>query len=101
MSCRHVFDKASQRLQHVRQRLSSAWFGKERDEVHGMALAHGHADLRIALEAADAGTMPGSRVEHDHGGPVRTVAALLAERLADARDAQQGVVDRPIEMPSI
>ena len=51
-----------------------------------------HADLRIVLEAADAGAVAAARVD-DHVG-----AALGIHRHALGRnDAQQRVVDRPLE----
>ena len=48
--------------------LSGHRLGHKADEVAGMAGLHGHADLAIGLEAANAGAMPGTRVE-DHEGP--------------------------------
>ena len=38
--------------------------GREADEVAGMAGLHGHADLAVGLEAADAGAVSGARIDH-------------------------------------
>jgi hypothetical protein len=65
-----------------------------------MAFEQRHADFGIALEAADAGTMPGARVDHDHR--CGALAHVLLECVgAAARDAQQPVVRRRIEIPSV
>ena len=46
------------RRTHVEQRLTETGFLEEHDEVHRMPRAQRHADLRIVLEAADAGAVP-------------------------------------------
>src|SRR5690242_18064103 len=47
---------------HVHKRLARLRLGEEDDEIHRMAFAQRHADLRVVLEAADAGAMAGARI---------------------------------------
>ena len=92
MKLAHAMHELALGVAHVEQRLSRLGIREEDDEVHGMAFVQRHADLRIVLEAADAGTVAAARVD-DH---VR--AALGIDRHALRRnDAQQRVVDRTLE----
>ena len=53
------------RLADVEQRLARLGIAEEDDEVDRVALAQRDADLRIVLEAADAGAVARARVD-DH-----------------------------------
>jgi hypothetical protein len=48
---------------HVEQGLAGLGLLEEHDEINGMTCTQGNADLRIVLEAADAGTVPGARID--------------------------------------
>jgi len=70
--------------------------GQEPDEVAGMARLHGDADFTVGLEAADAGTMTGARVDHDEG------PALEVDLHPFGRDdANQCVVDRLFQLAAV
>ncbi len=60
--------------------------GQEADEIAGMAGLERDADLAVGLEAADAGTMPGARVDDDERPPRRI--DLDARRRNDPRPAR-------------
>ena len=82
----HAVHELALGVAHVEQRLSRLGIREEDDEVDRVACVQRHADLRIVLEAADAGAVAAARVD-DHVG-----AALgdrpsrpSAERCAAAR----------------
>ncbi|MNR07637.1 hypothetical protein D3C85_1237650 [compost metagenome] len=77
---------------HVEQALARLGFAEEDHEIHRMPRTQGHADLGVVLEAADAWAVPGARVEDQVGAP-RRVHLDPGRR----HDAQQRVVDRPLE----
>jgi hypothetical protein len=64
----------------VRERLLGTGFGIEDDEVHGVARAQRHADLRVFLEASDAGAVAGARID-DHERPLGLVDLDVARRM--------------------
>ena len=96
----YLRDEASQRMEHVRERLARAGLREEDHEIHRMAFVHGDPDLGVPLETADAGTMSRARVDHDHGsrGFVDTV---LEAGITHRRDAEQRVVGGSLEGPGI
>ena len=57
-----------------------------------MTGAHRHAELAVGLEAADAGTVAGARVDHDEG-----TLARVDDHAGRRLDADQPVVDRAFE----
>jgi len=88
----HAMNEVTLGVAHVEQRLSRFGIREEDHEVHGVAFLQCHPDLRIVLEAADAGAMAAARVD-DHEG-----AALGIDRHPLRRnDAHQRVIDRPFE----
>ena len=97
---RHVLDKLAKRRQHVRQGLAGAWFREEDDEVDRVAHVKGDADLGVALEAADAGTMARARVDDDDRRLCR-IDAVVPALVSHLRDAQQCVVGRPLELARV
>jgi hypothetical protein len=65
-------------------------------EVHGVAFAQRHADLRIVLETADAGTVTAARID-DHVRPAVGVDRDPFRR----NDAQERIVDGTRERASV
>ena len=61
-----------------------------------MAFGEGHADFRIALEAPNARSVTGTRVDDDDGGCIRPNLSLQVVG-ATARDTEQGIVGRALE----
>ena len=100
VALRHVFDETSQRMQHIRQRLTRCRFGKENNEVDRMAFVHSHADFGVVFEAADAGAVAGARIDHDHGRLVE-VDAVVPAVFTDLRDAQQCIVGRAFKFACV
>ena len=77
---------------HVGERLRARRVGGEDAEVDRVPAVQRDADLALALEAADAGAVPGARIDDDVGAGVR------AQRHARGRaDRHQRIVDRPLE----
>jgi hypothetical protein len=97
---RHLPDETSQRVQHVGQCLSAHGLRKKHHEVDGVPLAQRDADLGIALESADAGSVARPRIQDDHRRLV-PVDTRLAAILADLGDAQQRIVGRALEAARI
>ena len=81
---------------HVEQRLAGLGLAEEDHEIDRMALAQRDADLRVVLEAADAGAVAGARVDDDVGAPLRIDRHALRRH-----DAHQRVVDRPLERAAV
>ena len=73
----------------VEDGLAGHRLGQEADEVGRMAGLHGHADLAVGLEAADAGTVAGARVDDDERALLRIDLDTLGRD-----DAGEHVVDR-------
>lgn len=93
-------DEGGECLDDGAHRLPFDRLGVENDEVNRMAFEQCHADLGVALEAADSGAVPGARV--DHHDRRRALAHVLLERIgATARDPQQPVVGRCREVVPI
>ena len=63
----HLLHELLLRLADVEQRLAGLGIAEEDDEVHRMAGAQRDADLRVVLEAADAGPVAGARIDDDVG----------------------------------
>ena len=61
-----------------------------------MAGLERHADLAVGLEAADAGAMPGARIDDDER-PARRIDFDALRR----NDPHQRVVDRPLERAAV
>ena len=55
-----------------------------------------HADLAVGLEAADAGTVSGARIDHDER-PARRIDLDAGRR----HDPRQAVIDRPFQRAAI
>ena len=73
----------------VEQRLPGLGLAEEDHEVDRMALAQRDAYLRVVLEAADAGTVAGARVDDHVGTPLGIDVTPFGRD-----DAHQRVVDR-------
>ena len=76
--------------------LSGHRLGQEADEIAGMAGSHRHADLAVGLEAADAGAVPGTRID-DHERP-RGLTNLDSCR---RHDPNEGIIDRTLQRAAI
>ena len=88
MKLAHVAHEPLLGLADVEHRLPRLGVAEEDDEVDGMAVAQGDADLRIVLEAADARAVARARVD-DH---VRAALRVDGDALR-RHDAHQRVVD--------
>ena len=96
MQLAHLAHELLLRLADVEQRLARLGIAEEDDEVDRVALAQRDADLRIVLEAADAGAVARARVDDD----VRTPLGIDGHALG-RDDAHQRVVDRPRERAAV
>src|SRR6202008_2629627 len=90
------FEKRALGASDILDRLSRHWLRHEADEIAGMACFHGDANLAVGLEAADARTMTGARVDHNEGAP-RGIDLNSRRRL----DAHQAIIHRPRQIPPI
>ena len=92
----HAMHELPLRVADIQHGLLRLRLREEDHEIDRVAVAQRHADLRVVLEPADAGAVPGARVDDD----VR--AALRIDRHALRRDdAHQRVVDRALERPPV
>ena len=96
MQLAHLAHELLLRLAHVEQRLAGLGIAEEDDEVDRVALAQRHADLRVVLEAADAGAVAGTRIDDD----VRTPLGVDGHALG-RNDAHQRIVDRALELAAV
>src|SRR5262245_19517563 len=71
-------------------------FRQEADEIAGMARLHGHANLAVRLEAADAGTMTGAWVDHDERPALHVDLDALGRD-----DADQRIIDRLFQLAAV
>jgi hypothetical protein len=94
----HRLDEFRLGMQDVLDRLPGDGLGQEADEIARVAGLQRDADLAVGLEAADAGTVARTRIDHDE----RHLAAILNFRRAFGRDnADERIVDRALEPPSV
>ncbi len=70
--------------------------GQEADEVAGVAGFHGHAYFAIRLEAADAWSVSGARIDDDERPGLRVDLHVFGRI-----DADEHVIDRPFEGAAI
>ncbi|MCE3250881.1 MAG: hypothetical protein K0R41_4706, partial [Geminicoccaceae bacterium] len=96
MQLAHLADEQDLGAADVLDRLPGLGLREEGHEVDRMARPHRHADLALLLEAADAGAMPGARVD-DHERPLRRIAGLAPPGL----DAHERVVHRSLELTTV
>ena len=85
----HFLQEGRLGVDDVLDGLARHWLGREADEVGRVAGAHGHAQFAVGLEAADAGAVAGTRIDH-HEGALARIDGHALRRL----DAHQQVVDR-------
>ncbi len=83
-------------LADVRERLPGLGMAREDDKVDRVSSAQRAADLALVLEAADARSVAGARVDDDVG-----TASFPLQRALWRNDAHQGVVDRPRELGAV
>ena len=88
--------KSAFRAGDILDRLPRHRLGHESDEVAGMAGLHRDADLAVGLEAADARTVAGARVDHDER-PAGRVDLDAARRL----DAHQSIIHRSLQVAAV
>ena len=100
MTPRDLVNESPQRMQDIGKRLPGAGFGIEDDEIGRMSFMQRHADLGIAFETANAGTMPSTRIEDDHWAG-RLVDAFFHPLAARSSDPQQGIVRRVLEATGV
>ena len=100
MQFRYVLDEPPQCREHVSQGLTRARLGKEDHKVDRMADMEGDADFGVALEAADAGAVPGARINDDDRRLCR-VDTVVPALVASLRDTQQGIVGGLLELARI
>jgi hypothetical protein len=70
--------------------------GDESDEIAGMSRLERNADLAVSLEAADARSMPGARIDDDERAAGRVGRDALWRD-----DAHEAVIDRPLELAAV
>ena len=92
----HLLHELLLGIADVEKRLPRLGIAEEDHEVDGVPLAQRDADLRIVLEAADAGAVAGARID-DHVGPALRVDLHALRR----DDSHQRVVDGPGELASV
>ena len=61
----HFFQKDGLGLDDVLDGLARHGLWQKADEIAGVAGFERHADLAVGLEAADPGSVPGARIDHD------------------------------------
>ena len=86
------FQKDRLRMRDIAERLARHRIRKEADEIAGMPGLEGNADLAVGLEAADAGAMPGARIDDDEG-PAERIDLDPCRR----NDPHERIVHRPLE----
>ena len=89
MTGRHLLDKAGLRFAHILDRLSGHRVRQETDEITGMARRQCDADFAVVLHAANAGAVPGTRVEDD-----KRPLARVDRSACPRNNPHQGVIDR-------
>jgi hypothetical protein len=70
--------------------------GQEPDEITGVPGLHGDTDFAIGLEAANAGTMAGARINHDE----RSTPRINLDALR-GNDPHKRVIDRLLEISAV
>ena len=88
----HSFQEGGLGPHHVLDRLAWHRVWDESDKVAGVAGAEGSANLAVSLEAANARSVPSSRIHHDKGALARVDLDPLGWN-----DAGKSIVDRPLE----
>src|SRR5690349_24781445 len=71
MSPDDLLDKAGLRFAHVLDRLAGHRVRQKADEIARMTGGERHPDFAVVFHAADAGAMPGARIENDEWPLVR------------------------------
>lgn len=80
----------------VEDGLAGHRIGQEADEVGRVPRLHRNADLTVGLEAADAGSMPGSGIDDNE----RALGGV-DHHVVGGDDAREKVVDRPGELAAV
>src|SRR5579863_899 len=93
-------NEPAQSMKHIGDRLALARLRKEGDEIDRIPLMQGNADFRLALEAADARALTGTRIDNDDRR-LGWVETIFNADVAKASDAEERVVCRPFEPASI
>jgi hypothetical protein len=81
---------------HIEERLARLRIGEKDHEVHRVARAQGHADLRVVLEAADPGAVAGTRIDDDVRSPF-----WVQLDIRRGEHPQERIVDRMLEAPPV
>ena len=92
----HLLEEYRLGARDVLDRLARHRVGQEADEIAGMPGLERDADFAVGLEAADAGTVPGARIDDDER-PARRIDFDPPRR----NDPHEAVVDRPIERAAV
>src|SRR5262245_2933452 len=92
----HGFDEGRLRATHIFNRLAFYRIRQEPDEIARVAGRKRDSDLAIALHAADAGTVSGTRIDDDKGA-----RCLVDDDTLRWENAFQAVVDRTRQCPSV
>ena len=91
-----LFQKRRFGPRNVLDRLAGHGIGKKADEIACMTGLEGEADFAVGFEAANPGTVPGPRVDHDEG-PARRINLDPWRR----HDPHQNLIDRPRQLSTI
>ncbi len=92
----HAFEEDRLGARDVLDRLPGHGIRQEADEIAGMPGLERNADLAVGLEAADARTVSGARIDDDE----RTARRIDLDALR-RHDPHQNVVDRPVQLPAV
>ena len=92
----HFFEELCLGSRNVLDRLTWHRIRQETDEIAGMARLEGHADFAVRLEAANSGTMTGTRIDHDEW----TLRRIDLDSVR-GHNLDQSVVDRPLQRAAV
>ena len=92
----HLLEERRLGSAHVLEGLAGHRIRQEADEVAWVACLHGHADFAVSLEATDAGTVTGARID-DHERP----ALQIDFDPFRGHDANKSIIDRSCEHTAV
>ena len=91
-----LFQENRFRAGDVADRLAGHGVGQKADEVTRVPGFQRHPDFTVGLEAADARTVTGARIDDDEGS-LRRINLDAGRR----NDTRQTIIDRPFEPPAV
>src|SRR5215472_4712014 len=92
----HLLEENGFRKRHMFDRLAGHGIGKEADKIAGVSGLEDDADFAVGLESADAGAVPGARID-DHERP----SFEIDNAAGRWNHPDQAIIDRVFERPSV